>query len=150
MIKDEEERITARRTIAAQTPKDPNTREWATCDEEHCTWTIAGWGDGNGKWTQRRRLPPLKKGEPGEKDQYWIDMDLENGVLQHNKNDRYDDGKGDLGRLDRYRTAFKDHKDRHHSKNATRDMIKIDPPVFTMRMDDIKFKEKRTHGQDIW
>ena len=140
-----EEEVVSRKVAGRASKNSPQILDWMKCDEEHCTWTIAGWGDGNGHWDEgdRKRSAPLPSGTKGAANQYLIKKDPNLGILEDNHNDPRDDGRGDVGRVERYKQAFKDHKDRHHSRTGLRDMIKIEPPTFTMRMDDIKFAEEK-------
>ena len=42
-----EDDIISKKMSSRHGPEDIQIRDWAKCDEEHCTWYIAGWGDGN-------------------------------------------------------------------------------------------------------
>ena len=143
--------IINKKTTTRQPPSDQRIEDWYKCDEEHCTWTVAGWGDGNGHWEAsiqaRVKRPPMKPTDTGYEKQYLITQDIAKGIINDNGNNPRDDGRGDTGRVDRYKQAYKDHKERYHSRTAARDMIKIDAPSFTMRMDEIKFKEEKENWQ---
>ena len=62
------------------------------------------------KTEDRKRQPPLPADHRLHKTQYLINPNPEEGILYSNKGVKEDDGRGDVGRLERYRQAFNDHK----------------------------------------
>ena len=116
---EEENNMLSKNSVRKQTLNNEQVKLWTGCDEPGCTWFQGRWGDGNGYWADedRKRQPPLPKEHRLHKTQYDIKANPEEGILYDNKGVKEDDGRGDVGRLERYRQTFTDHKTRYHNKN---------------------------------
>ena len=130
----QEEDILSNKHKGKAKPSNSRLDDWVKCDEEGCTWWVAG--NGMGK-------PRMAAHEPDAHKQYDVKRNPDQGILQDNGNNPRDDGRGDTGRLERYRQAYKDHQDRHHKKGGLKDMIPISAAVFRPNMNDLEFKEEK-------
>ena len=116
---------------------EPYTR----CKMQFCNWTISGI---NKEFIQIPDKWNPATGEPKASSyakQYAQPMDLPNGRIMATTDHR-DDGRGDEGRLERYKQAMKDHKSFAHTYDPKK-AINVNPPTFKMKMTPDEFEDQK-------
>ena len=117
---------------------------YTKCARRFCNWTISGIS------TSPILKPPTgwdPKNPMVNSDyarQYHQKADPENGRFEETWDHR-DDGRGDEGRLERYKQAYKDHLTFAHTHDPKKAMDQK-PPTFKMRMSPEDFEEQK----EVW
>ena len=113
---------------------------YTKCSKRFCNWTACG--------VTKEFIPPPKnwipiEGKPtGEyATQYHLPADPRNGKYLESFDHR-DDGRGDEGRLERYKQAYKDHTTVAHTYDPKK-AINIKPPTFKMKMTPEEFEDQK-------
>ena len=120
--------------VEKRTVKAKDIEPYTRCRYHFCTWTACG-------------AMPKKKVDrvAGEiqsetyKQAYRVEADIANGRW-HTTEDHRDDGRGDTGRLKRYKQAYEDHEKLYHKGDMK--LEKQEPPTFTARMSLEDYEEE--------
>ena len=118
------------RTIEAN-----DLKPYCKCTWPFCKWTICGKG--------AKTFMEIPSGGPTpEFKAFWrMEADVPNGRFFATEDYR-DDGRGNSGRLARYRKAYENHYKHEHSL-TNKSAIKEDPPEFKMKMTPEEFEEQK-------
>ena len=118
-----------KRTVSAK-DIEPYTR----CRYHFCTWTVCG-------AMPKKRVDRVAGENQSEtyKQAYRVEADIANGRW-HTTEDHRDDGRGDIGRLKRYKQAYEDHEKLYHKGDMK--LEKQEPPTFTARMSLEDYEEE--------
>ena len=122
----------------------PDVQKYAHCPKRYCAWTVCGVEEGpliprpagydeSDRWDNH----PYKL-------KYTVEADRPNGRILKTI-DHADDGRGDEGRLDRYKQAYKDHLAFEHTYDPKK-AINVKAPTFKTRMTPEEFAEQK----EIW
>ena len=116
---------------------------YTKCPKRFCSWTISG--------VSKPFMAPPQGWEPDNPDttcayakQYHKAADPDNGKAIETWDHR-DDGRGDEGRLERYKQAYKDHLGYIHAHDPKK-AIHAKAPTFKMRMTPDEFQEQK----EVW
>ena len=112
-----------------RTPDSPDLEVYVRCTKRFCGYTICG--------VNKTPFIPQPQGYKGEqhedceyKRQYTVEADTDNGRMIKTYSHK-DDGRGDEGRLERYKQAFKDHLAFAHTYDPKK-AINVKPPTFNL------------------
>ena len=126
----------------SRNPESPDLEVYVRCTKRFCGFTICG---------VNKPFIPQPADYKGKdhadceyKRQYTVESDSDNGRMIKTYSHK-DDGRGDEGRLERYKLAMKDHLAFAHTYDPKK-AINVKPPTFKMKMSPEEFEEQK----EIW